>query len=242
MSHKDEIIKYAYTKEKIEAQVNEKWQELGYKEKPTKYIALTFDDGPCPSSAYGGTEAMLAALEDLNVKATFFVIGNYIRDNKAAAQAIFDAGHELGNHSDSHVSFGSADKSDIAADLEAASNTIKEIQGGFPLFFRAPYLSYGDNLSLVCEEMGMPLIDGSAIPGDWPGEPSSIKNGILSNPQDGGIILLHENNTSQGNTMSVLPDIVAGLREKGFWICTVGQLASVKEKTLTAGQTYKVIK
>jgi peptidoglycan/xylan/chitin deacetylase (PgdA/CDA1 family) len=230
-----------YTKAEIEAEVEAHWQEYGYTVKPTKYIAISFDDGPCPASDSGGTAALLTKLEELKVKAAFFVIGSNIRNNKSAARAIFEAGHELGNHSDGYNSLGGTTAIDtITKSLNAASLAIKETTGKNPVLFRAPNLNHGNNLFKVCEEMGMALIDGSAH-NDWPGNSEAIKNSVLSNPQDGGIIILHDNNTSQGNTMSVLPEIIGGLRQKGFWILTVSQLAAVKEKSLEAGERYSSI-
>jgi len=215
------------TKADIEAYIDAHWQKYGYSERPAKYIALSFDDGPCDPSSSGGTEALLAALKTAGVKATFFVIGQNVRANKAAAQAIFDAGHELGNHSDGYDSLGSKTREAIAASVDAASQSIKEISGKNPVLFRAPNLNHGPNLSQVCKDKGLALIDGSAH-NDWPGSSAAIKNSVLANPQDGGIIILHENNTSKGNTMAVLPEIISGLREKGFWIMPVGELAIVK--------------
>jgi peptidoglycan/xylan/chitin deacetylase (PgdA/CDA1 family) len=225
------------TKMGIEAYINDHWQEYGYSSKPDKYIALSFDDGPCPPSNAGGTMALLGVLAVQKVKATFFVIGGQVRNNKTAAQAIFSAGHELGNHSDGWDSLGGSTPETIAASLNSASAAIKEITGKDPVLFRAPNLNHGSNLSQACKDRGMALIDGNAH-NDWPGNSESIKTSVLANPYDGGIIILHENNTSQGNTMAVLPDIIAGLREKGFWIMNVSQLAIVKGKTLQAGTRY----
>jgi len=239
-----DVMNYAYTKAEIEAEIDAHWQEYGYSAKPNKYIAISFDDGPCGVSDNGGTAAMLAKLEELHIKATFFVIGQNIRGNKAAASAIFNAGHELGNHSDGYNSLGSAGRSDIAANLDAASALIKEITGKNPVFFRAPNLNHGSNLSRVCLERGMSLIDGSAH-NDWDGTghtPASIKNSVLANPQDGDIIILHDNNTSKGDTMAALPEIVAGLRQKGFWIMPVGQLVVAKGAALKAGERYGSIR
>jgi peptidoglycan/xylan/chitin deacetylase (PgdA/CDA1 family) len=227
-------------KESIETYIADHWEEYGYGEKPAKYIALSFDDGPCAPSSSGGTEAMLEALETVKVKATFFVIGQNIRSNRAAAQAIVDAGHELGNHSDGYDSLGGKTVEAITASLGAASWAISEIIGTDPVLFRAPNLNHGTNLSQVCKDRGMPLIDGS-VHSDWPGSSAAIKNSVLTRAQDGDIIILHENNTSQGNTMAVLPEIISGLREKGFWIMTVSELAIVKEKTLEAGTRYGAI-
>lgn len=238
----EEIMNDTGTKDGIEAEIEKRWQEYGYKEKPAKYIAISFDDGPCSASSYGGTAAMLAKLDELKVKATFFVIGSNVRANKSVAKAIFDAGHELGNHSDGYSGLGGTTSVEtISKSLNAASLAINEITGKDPILFRAPNLEHGTNLSQVCKEMGMALIDGS-VNNDWSGNSTSIKNSVLANPQNGGIILLHDNNTSQGNTMSVLPEIIGGLREKGFWILTVSQLAVVKEKTLEPGKRYDSIK
>jgi len=236
-------VSYTYSKAGIEAEIEAKWQEYGYNAKPTKYIAISFDDGPCSASYNGGTAAILAKLNELKVKATFFVIGQNVRGNRDAAQAIFNSGHELGNHSDGYGSLGGSSTSVITANLDAASLAIKEITGKYPSLFRAPNLNHGANLSKVCEERGMALIDGNTH-GDWDGTghtPTSIKNSVLANPQDGGIILLHDNNTSKGNTLGALPDIINGLREKGFWIMTVGQLAVVKENSLESGKRYNSI-
>jgi peptidoglycan/xylan/chitin deacetylase (PgdA/CDA1 family) len=241
--HGGEIVNYAYTKANIEAEIDAHWQEYGYEEKPAKYIAISFDDGPCSASNSGGTAALLAKLDELKVKATFFVIGQNVRANKAAAQAIFNGGHELGNHSDGYVSLGGSSMDDIAASLDSAGLAIKEITGKYPCFFRAPNLNHGANLSKVCGERGMALIDGN-VHSDWDGTghtPESIKNSVLADPKNGGIILLHESNTSKGGTLNALPDIITGLKEKGFWILTVGQLAAVKEKPLEAGKRYNSI-
>lgn len=237
--HGSEIIKYSYTKERIEAELTARWREYGYSTKPDKFIALSFDDGPCASSANGGTVAMLAILKEMNVLATFFVLGMNVRDNKDAARAILAAGHELANHSDNHENLGGNKPVEaIAENLDSASQAVREITGTYPAFFRAPFMSHASSLDQVCAERGMSLIDGT-VHNDWPGDSRSIKESVLKNPNDGDIIVLHENNTSLGNTMAVLSEIITGLRERGFWILTVGGLAAVKEKTLEAGTRYK---
>jgi peptidoglycan/xylan/chitin deacetylase (PgdA/CDA1 family) len=228
-------MEYANTKESIETFISANWQKYGYTAKPEKYIALTFDDGPC--SDYGGTQALLALLEKERVKATFFVIGEQVSKNKADAKAIFNASHELGNHGNFHVQLGSESAENIKINLSAADKAITEITGTNPRFFRAPFLNHGDNLSEVCKEMGMALIDGSSH-NDWHWTSDTIKDSVLARPQDGGIIILHENSTSKGNTMAVLPQIVGGIRGKGFWIMTVGQLFTVKGQTPVAGMRY----
>ena len=85
------------TKTGIETYIDNHWQEYGYTAKPTKYIALSFDDGPCSPTQYGGTAAMLKALEAAKVKATFFFLGCNVRDNKEIAQPSLGAAFLLGS-------------------------------------------------------------------------------------------------------------------------------------------------
>jgi peptidoglycan/xylan/chitin deacetylase (PgdA/CDA1 family) len=238
--HGGDITIYSYTKAEIEAEINARWREYGYSSRPNKYVAISFDDGPCGPFDNGGTQALLTELRRLNVKATFFVIGQNVRSYRTAARAAFEAGHELGNHSDGYSSLGGADKREIAASIDAASQAIFDITGKYPYFFRAPNLNHGSGLSQVCAERGMPLIDGTTH-NDWPGNSLGILASVLDNTRDGDIIILHENNTSKGNTMAVLSGIITGLRERGFWIMTVGQLAAVREQTLLAGERYRAI-
>lgn len=73
-----------------------------------KYIALTFDDGP--SGRF--TRRLLEGLEERDVKATFLLCGYRLKDYPDTAQAIFDAGHEIGLHGYSHSSMGKMTLSD----------------------------------------------------------------------------------------------------------------------------------
>jgi len=205
-----------------------------------KYIALSFDDGPCPVSSHGGTRALLSILKDLEIKATFFVIGNNVKNNKEEAAIIFNEGHELANHSNDYFPIANLTTEEITLSLDSATNIIKEITGKAPVLFRAPYLEHSDNLSYVCKQNGFPLIDGS-VHNDWPGDENSILNSVIKNPQDGDIIVLHENNTSHANTMNVLVQIAENLRKNDFEIVTVSRLAEIKGRVLNAGERYSNI-
>jgi peptidoglycan/xylan/chitin deacetylase (PgdA/CDA1 family) len=219
------------TKAGIEAYINDHWQEYGYSTKPVKYIALSFDDGPS-----GVTQSLISALEAKKVKASFFLIGQNIRGNRAATKAIFDAGHELGNHSDGYGSLGNSQVEAIRTSLTATSNALKEITGKDTVLFRAPNVNYGDNLTQICTELGLSIIGVSVWSNDWQdtvATPAIITN-VVNNSSNGGIINCHE----LAKTVDAVPAMIDGLREKGFWIMTVSELAIVKGKTLQAGTRY----
>lgn len=199
---------------------------------PDKAIAISFDDGPS-----GVTEDLLAVLAEHKVKATFFLIGQNIRNNKSKVQAIFDGGHELGNHSDGYASLGgNVEEETIRTSLKAASSALKEITGEDPLFFRAPNVDYGDNLSAVCGELGLAIIGVSCWSDDWRDDVATerLVNNVLSRASDGAIINCHE----LRKTVDGIPAIIHGLRMKGYEILSVGELAERKNKTLNAGERY----
>jgi peptidoglycan/xylan/chitin deacetylase (PgdA/CDA1 family) len=225
-----------YTKASILAEIDANWQSLGYTAKPTNYIAISFDDGPSGAK----TLELLEILKDKKVTASFFLIGDNIRKNQASAQAIFNDGHELCNHSDGYNGLGgSTAEATITTSLQAASAAIKGITGKDPVYFRAPNVAYGDNLTAVCTELDLAIIGVSVWSDDWQGiTTEQVKNNVLTRAKDGGIINCHDPNTSGTKTLEALPDMIEGLRENGYWIMSVGQLACVKDKTLVAGTRY----
>ncbi|MCL2184173.1 MAG: polysaccharide deacetylase family protein [Chitinispirillia bacterium] len=228
MTPRDSLLNY----------IDRNWQLYGYASKPTKYAALTFDDGPGSQ-----TGSLLSALESKKVKATFFLIGQNIRGNQSQAKAIHDAGHELANHSDGYSGLGGSTAANtISASLTAATTAIKGITGKDVKLFRAPSVEYGSNLTAVCTQQGLAIIGVSIWSQDYQSgiTSSAIANNVLNNAADGGIINCHEPNTAP-NTVAAIPAMIDGLRQKGFWICTVSDLAAIKGRTLQAGVRYDTI-
>ncbi|MDR0330858.1 MAG: polysaccharide deacetylase family protein [Chitinispirillales bacterium] len=225
MSPKDSILDY----------IDKNWALFGYASKPGKYVALSFDDGPCQQ-----TGNLLTALAEKKVKATFFLIGQNIRSNQTQAKAIYDAGHELANHSDGYSGLGGNTAANtISASLTAASAAIAGITGKEVKLFRAPNVDYGNNLTAVCTQLGLAIIGVSIWSNDYQSGISSaaIASNVANNAADGGIINCHEPNTAP-NTVAAIPAMIDGLRQKGFWICTVSELAVIKGKALQAGVRY----
>jgi peptidoglycan/xylan/chitin deacetylase (PgdA/CDA1 family) len=168
------------------------------------------------------------------------LIGQNIRSQGTWAKAIHDAGHELANHSDGYNGLGgNTPQNTISTSLSAASTAIKNITGKNPNLFRAPSVEYGNNLTSVCTQQGLAIIGVSIWSEDYQSgiTATTITNNVLSRSADGGIINMHEPNTAP-NTVSALPGVIDGLRQRGFWIATVGELAIIKSKSLQAGVQY----
>jgi polysaccharide deacetylase family protein (PEP-CTERM system associated) len=87
------------------------------------------------------TEALLALFDELNARATFFVLGMAARAHPQLVEAVARRGHEIGCHGDAHLPVHTQTPDEFAADLRAAKNTIEELSGRTPVGYRAPAFS-----------------------------------------------------------------------------------------------------
>lgn len=205
-----------------------------------KTIAITFDDGP-----FEHTERLLAILAEYNVNATFFLVGQNVQSRPEKSRLIFEAGHEIGNHSWAFTSLGepSPGPNAIRKSLADTSAQIRKITGTNPVFFRAPNLNYGEDLTNTAREMGMAFIGASDFSMDWEGiSTEEIVSNVIDGASDGGIILLHEFSDGSRRTENALGEIIVTLRARGFDIVPVSQLAKREGLTLEAGNLYNAMK
>ncbi|MCL2191228.1 MAG: polysaccharide deacetylase family protein [Treponema sp.] len=212
----------------------------GRLENPAGFVALTFDDGP-----FDHSDRLLRILAEHEVRATFFVIGRHVQARPDQARRIFDAGHDLANHSWSHASLGnpSPGPDAIRRELGDTSRAIRGITGEDPVFFRAPNLNYGSDLAQVAREMGMAIIGSDAIGRDWEDiSPARIVGNVLDAARDGSIVLLHEQFGGDNlRTEKAVPEIIRGLRARGLEVVSLSELVQIRGARLTAGTLYNAI-
>ena len=256
------------TKAQIDAYIDENWKDYGYSERPVKFAAITFDDGPAPADLYGGSQAMVDLLNVLKIKATFYVNGNHLRDDYSQAEVIFDAGHEFGNHSDTHQNLGELrarwGEDAVRKQILDCSNETRKVAGAYPRTLRAPFLNSQNQpwlLNLIANldddehgNAGMVVIGVSLDSNDWKKEIESgeTSSGIslkalinnVTRPDrmiDGVILLFHETRTSQNRTLTALPEIVQIYRNAGFWFLTVSEMFSVRGREMVPGTFHQMI-
>jgi len=87
------------------------------------------------------TDALLKLLDELNARATFFVLGMAARAHPELPARIVDAGHEIGCHGDAHLPVHTQTPDEFAADLRAAKATIEQLTSRTPIGYRAPAFS-----------------------------------------------------------------------------------------------------
>jgi peptidoglycan-N-acetylglucosamine deacetylase len=191
-------------------------------------LALTFDDGP---SAW--TDPILDLLTEGSAKATFFVLGVSIAGNEDVLRRIVIDGHELGNHTQSHLDPASITDEALIDELRSAAETIAATVGRAPRLVRPPYGGDPRRVSRAARAIGAgPVIMRSVDPADWQHrEAGPIVEHVLDHARPGSIIDLHdgippENNgaPSRQATVDAVAQLVPALQLRGFRLVTVSDL------------------
>jgi polysaccharide deacetylase family protein (PEP-CTERM system associated) len=87
------------------------------------------------------TDALLSLLDELDVKATFFILGMAARAHPQLVEAVAERGHEIGCHGDAHLPVHAQTPAEFAHDLASARETIERLTGRKPVGYRAPAFS-----------------------------------------------------------------------------------------------------
>ena len=101
------------------------------------------------------TQQLIDILAKYNVKATFFVVGEWVDKYPESVKALADAGHEVMSHSNTHAHFNSLSAQEIVDDLNACGDKIEAVTGVRPTLFRCPYGEYDDHVINAVRSMGI---------------------------------------------------------------------------------------
>jgi len=126
-------------------------------------LALTFDDGPNPAF----TPRLLEILARHDVHATFFSVGSYAQAQPALVRQIVAAGHQVGNHSWSHLNLARASASQIEEQLSRSCQTLEQITGAPVHYFRPPFGARRPEVLRAARRLGMVPVLWNAMTSDW---------------------------------------------------------------------------
>ena len=187
-------------------------------ERDGKFCALSFD------AAWGNedTPELIRILDSYGVKATFFVVGDWVRKYPESVKALADAGHEVMNHSNHHDHFNPLTAKQITGDVSACAEEIAAITGKKPNLFRCPYGEYDDHVIAAVESLGITCVQWDVDSLDWKDyDAAAIHERVCSRVQPGSIVLFHN---AAKHTPEALPGIIEELIREGFTLVPVGQL------------------
>ncbi len=204
-----------------------------------KKIALTFDDGPDAD----WTPKILDILEREHVPATFFVIGENALQHPQLLRRIVADGSEIGNHTYTHPNLALSNDRTVNLELNTTQRLVQAYTGRSMTLFRAPY--FGDAEPTTADELGPALIaqqHGYTVvglhvdPNDWqrPGTDEIVRQ-VLQQVDDQtpdrstNVVLLHDGGGNREQTIEALPQIIAGLRARGYSFVTASGLVNIPQ-------------
>jgi peptidoglycan-N-acetylglucosamine deacetylase len=190
-------------------------------------VALTFDDGPDPE----GTPRVLDALDELGLRATFFVVAEYALDRRELVEEIALRGHLLGTHGNEHAHHLLRSPTWVRRDLERARAAMAAL-GHPPRWFRPPYGQATGATLFLARAVGLRTVLWSAWGREWASSnPRDVAARVARSLQPGAIVLLHDSDQfgTPGMWRAVvdaLPLVAAELQRLGLSAVTMDDLVS----------------
>ncbi|MGK5501201.1 polysaccharide deacetylase family protein [Streptomyces sp. URMC 125] len=176
-------------------------------------VSFTFDDGPDPTH----TPNLLAVLRKHNVKATFCLWGDHVRQHPHLVARIAADGHRLCNHSLSHQDMGGWSQQQVRQNLEQTNNLIRQAAPGARItYFRAPYGSWGQSPQ-VAAALGMQPLGWRLAVNDWqpPGTGELVRR-IMQGVTPGAVVLLHDGGGDRSQTVAAVDQTIPQLKAQGY--------------------------
>ena len=203
-------------------------------ERDGKYVALSFD------AAWGNedTEQLIDILSTYNIKATFFLVGEWVDKYPESVMQLHEAGMEGMNHSDTHAHFSKLSSDEIVSEVNACSDKIEALTGIRPTLFRCPYGEYDDRVIDTINAMGVTAVQWDVDSLDWKGlDAGEIPRRVTERVNPGSIVLFHN---AAEHAPEALPGIIEALLADGYTIVPIGQLLLTGEYEIDhTGRQYK---
>jgi len=197
---------------------------------PQKVIALTFDDGPNPST----TPTVLAELEKRKITATFFLIGIHARDYPDIVKRMDKDGFEIENHTWEHLFLPHCSNATIDVQLNRTTDLIEKITSKKPHYVHPPMWGFDKRTMAESKKCGIDTTLWTIDPSDWQdGNTNHVVTYVLSRASAGDIVLLHDIHPT---TVAAVPIILDSLSKKGFKFVTVSELLKIDQKLATEGK------
>ena len=185
-------------------------------------------------------DLILETLQKENVRITFFMVGDWVEKYPEAVKKIADAGHEIGNHSNTHPHVNSMSYEQNRKEIQECSNKIKQITGKGTSLYRGPYGEYNDTVIKAATAEKHKVIQWNIDTLDYKGlTGKEMIERINEKLTKGSIILMH-NGTKY--TAESLEMIIESIKEKGYTIVPVSELIYSQNDEIDANGVQKLKK
>lgn len=207
-----------------------------------KQIALTYDDGPNDPH----TLKLLEVLERHSVKATFFMIGKFVREKPEIAREVAKAGHEIGNHTDTHPNLFWTGRTKLFQELAACERALSDAIGAHATLFRPPYGARRPAVLRFARSQNLTPVMWSVTCYDWkPTTADRVEQHatrqIAQQKGRGKIVLLHDGGhrgmgADRSHTVEATDRLIRRYKDEGYQFVTVSQMIAASiASTSSAG-------
>ncbi len=158
-------------------------------DRKSRLVALTYDDGPNAK----WTPALLNVLAKHDVRATFFMMGNHAAAQPDIARAVASAGHDIGNHTQTHPNLIFCSPAQVISQLDECHRVLTEIVGEHSKLFRPPFGGRRPDVLRTVRKKGYVPVMWSVTAYDWkPVPPEKIEANVAARVRGGDVILMHD--------------------------------------------------
>jgi peptidoglycan-N-acetylglucosamine deacetylase len=195
----------------------------------SKQLALTYDDGPNDPH----TLRLLDILAKHQVRATFFLIGRYVRQRPEIVRELAAAGHVVGNHTFTHPLLIFKSAAEVRKELEACDRTLSDAVGKYSGLFRPPFGGRRPAVLRIARQLGLDPVMWNVTGYDW-NAPSveHIERKVTRRVRGGDVILLHDGGHLQmgadrSRTVTATDHLIARCKAEGYEFVTIPQMMGI---------------
>jgi peptidoglycan-N-acetylglucosamine deacetylase len=192
----------------------------------TKQLALTYDDGPNDPH----TLRLLEVLATHNVHATFFMIGDFVRQRPNIAREVVNAGHVVGNHTFTHPLLTFKSAAEIRKELTDCHSALQDAIGGHSNLFRPPFGGRRPAVLRIARDLGLTPVMWNVTGYDWTAPPAAeIERKVSRQIRGGDVILLHDGGHRQmsadrSETVLATDNLIARYKSQGKEFVTISDM------------------
>jgi len=192
----------------------------------TRQLALTYDDGPNDPHTF----RLLEVLARHNVRATFFLIGRYVKQRPDIAREVLRAGHVVGNHTFSHPNLIFVSARHTREQLVDCEQALTDAVGEHSRLFRPPFGGRRPSTLRIARTLGLEPVMWRVTGWDWKGKPAEyVERRVMQQVRGGDVILLHDGGhltfgADRSPTVIATDRLITRYKSEGYEFVTVSEM------------------